>query len=181
MPPKATNEFKEVERIVIKSQLSDNGYTISYGRSYEDWVRERAKRIHEYLKMAYDKGGIVELKDLVRYVYFGKLGGSYGLDWGPVLGFLSDFRPSAFIKNLVEHVILGLCELDYLKERFIIEGHGLTRVAEKFEDLEPMIRDLERELIESGIVEPKIRLRRDIRILRVPEIGVIERLIYKAT
>jgi len=103
-------------------------YTLRYGKTYEEWAEEKAKRIYNTLKYYYEKKEPVRLKDLVFQVYRERLIGVPILRWKPVFEIFTDFKPSPFMKNFIKYVIEQLKYAGFLRTYFIVEAVDITCV-----------------------------------------------------
>jgi len=104
------------------------GYTLAYGRSYDEWVREKARRIYSYLYYVWKRKIPIDVQDLAEVVYRERLLG-LGTLWGyrvpkyrwkPILEAFTDFKPSPFIKNFLMALIKWLREKGYIDEYGIV-------------------------------------------------------------
>ena len=103
-------------------------YTLRYGKTYEEWAEEKAKRIYNTLKYYYEKKEPVRLKDLVFQVYRERLIGVPILRWKPVFEIFTDFKPSPFIKNFINFLIEWLISNNYLDENTLLLKRKPTRI-----------------------------------------------------
>jgi len=89
-------------------------YTLRYGRSYEEWCEEKAKRIRYCLQTFYESGSPVDIQKLAEVVYRERLSRASKLSWMPIQNRLTDFRPSPFIKSFLTYLIDKLVEDGYI-------------------------------------------------------------------
>ena len=99
-----------------------------YGKTYEQWVEEKADRIHRYLEHVYFQERTIDPQELIEHVYLERIKGIASPDypirkylWKPVTGRLTDFKPSPFIKNFVAHLIEQLKARGYLLSGYVVE------------------------------------------------------------
>jgi hypothetical protein len=92
-------------------------YTLRYGLTYEQWTKIKAKRIHDTLLTFYQKGTPIDLQILAEKVYIERLSGTSKLEWMPVKGSFTDFKPSPFIKNFLNYLISRLIEDGYYERK----------------------------------------------------------------
>jgi len=96
------------------------GYTSWYGRTYEEWVSEKALRIHNYLIYAYQKKMPIDIQYLTLHVYRERLTGVGKWKWKPVKEAFTDFKPSPFMKNFTAFLIERLKTEGYVDERNMV-------------------------------------------------------------
>jgi hypothetical protein len=93
-------------------------YTLSYDKSYETWVRERAERIVKVLTEFFVKQEPLDFNYLMQSVYHERLESVSFSAWKSFLAYdleyFSNFKPSPFILNYLKFVVYALVELDYL-------------------------------------------------------------------
>jgi len=103
-------------------------YTLRYGKTYEEWAEEKAKRIYNALKYYYGKKEPARLKDFAFQVYRERLLGVSLIKWKPVFEIFTDFKPSPFIKNFIKYVFDELKYAGYIKTYFTVEIYDITCV-----------------------------------------------------
>jgi len=99
-----------------------------YGKTYDQWVREKAARIHGYLEHVYHHGRTIDDQELIEHVYIERIMGIASPDyplrkylWRPVKGRLTGFKPSPFMKNFTAYLIQELKLRGYLFTGYIVE------------------------------------------------------------
>jgi hypothetical protein len=110
-----------------ESQVS---YTLRYGLTYDQWVREKASRIRDCLIMFYVRGVPVDLQVLAERVYRERLKDVSKLFWMPVHDRFTDFKPSPFIKNFLTYLIDTLAAQGYIIHGWIVEVYDRGRVSD---------------------------------------------------
>jgi len=96
-------------------------YTLVYGKSYEEWINERAKRIRNYLNDCFLRNQEINLFDFAYYVYHERLSLESFSKWKPYENRFLDLKPSPFIKNYLLFVIERLREDGYVQASFSVE------------------------------------------------------------
>jgi len=97
------------------------GYTLRYGKTYDQWVEEKARRIHDMLKYFYFRGEPIRLKEMMYYVYRERLFQTRMYWWRPIDGHLTDFKPSPFMKNFMNYLISELKGMGYILTGYVVE------------------------------------------------------------
>ena len=139
---------------------SEEGWWLKhYGKTYAQWVEEKAERILAYLMRAL--GGVIDLQELLESVYVERLKGIASPDyparkylWKPVKGRLTDFKPSPFMKNFAEYLISELKSRGYLFSGYVVE------IGEKVRAVDAPTAPA-REL-------PRVEIQRIDRLIRLP-------------
>lgn len=96
-------------------------YTLRYGKEYEEWCKEKAKRILDYLKICYYENKPLDFQDLAYKTYFERLIKVSKEKWKTVNNRFLDFKPSPFMHNFLYHVRDKLLEDGFLKSIFWVE------------------------------------------------------------
>jgi hypothetical protein len=153
-------------------------YTSAYGRTYLEWAELKAKRIHEVLEAFYERHAPLDLQDLTLNVYFERLNKVSKEYWKPIYGFPLDKKPSAFIKNFIEHLIDRMNTEGYVEVWFTVEAsaRGVTKALSTRDiyEVPNLISEtknlLVEELGEEVLGEIDVSVKREIRILHVPNL-----------
>mgnify|MGYP000335991188 CR=1 FL=1 len=97
------------------------GYTLRYGKTYDQWVEEKARRIHDVLKYFYFRGEPVRLKEMMYHVYRERLSQTRMYWWRPIDGHFTDFKPSPFMKNFMNYLISELKGMGCILTGYVVE------------------------------------------------------------
>jgi len=89
-------------------------YTVWYEKTYDEWCREKAWRIYEYLRWCFYRREPIDLQHLAFTVYRERLIHVSKLLWKPYENRFLDFKPSPFIRNFLRYLIEQLKELGYI-------------------------------------------------------------------
>lgn len=99
-------------------------YIKQYSRTYEEWVRIKAKRIQSVLREFLLKKAPLSMSYLMQSVYFERLSSESFIMWKPIKDLdpetFTDFKPSAPMLNFIKHLIRSLVKEGYLEEVFCI-------------------------------------------------------------
>jgi hypothetical protein len=94
-------------------------YLEQYGKTYENWKQEQAKRILEILTIYFKNQKAINLNDLILHVYQERLSKASFLGFRAIeknQSFrLNDKKPSPFIKNLCNFLLEKLSDDGYLE------------------------------------------------------------------
>ena len=107
-----------------------SSYTLQYKRTYEEWIRIKADRIHQYLVNVYKKNIPIDVQDLTYSIYIERLSphlfNGYGnirkYKWKPLGNRFLDFKPSPFIKNFINHLLQTLISKGYVTEAYEVKS-----------------------------------------------------------
>jgi len=105
-------------------------YTYAYGRSYDEWVEEKARRVQRALSYAFQRGVDLDLSMLAYEVYRERLAGVGMFRWRPVGGRFLDFKPSPFIKNFIGYLVSRLVEGGFISYGWVVEARDRARVGD---------------------------------------------------
>jgi len=153
-------------------------YTSVYGRTYQEWAELKAKRIHEVLEAFYNRHVPLDQQDLTLNVYFERLTKVSKEYWKPIYGFPLDKKPSTFIKNFIEYLVDRMNVEGYAEIIFIVEASARgvvktlsTRDIYEVPNLIFEVKNLlVEELGEEVLGEINVSVKREIRILHVPNL-----------
>ena len=136
-------------------------YTKRYGRTYEEWAREKAKRILEVLRTFYLKGIPLDVQYLMKRLYWERLFYEGKYRWKPVGGRFTDFKPSPFMKNFVRYLLEKLLSEGYLYIKWEVSAQDRVRALD-------MSRDLEIEkvrIVRKWVHRREVEIREKVRAL----------------
>jgi len=112
-------------------------WTQHYGKTYDEWVNQKADRILKYLIHVY-KDRKIDPQALLEYVYIERLLGISSPDysprkhsWKPIDERLTDFKPSPFMKSFIDHVISELKLRGHLLSRYVVEIAESARITDR--------------------------------------------------
>jgi len=105
-------------------------YTIPYGKTYEEWVDEKARRIQSVLRFLYLRELPIDFQMLAYEVYRERLLGVSKIKWKPLDNRFLDFKPSPFIKNFINYLFFELVDRGYVINGYIVELHDRARTKE---------------------------------------------------
>jgi hypothetical protein len=148
-------------------------YTLRYKKSYDEWVSEKARRIHDYLKTVYRKDRLIDFQELASSVYREGLIDVPKWRWEPKFGFFLDKKPSAFIKNFIEYLCERLRSDGFLDIKFFVEADGRSLSTDDFSKLPDLIEQLKKELETLGITEYELHIKREARLLALPSLDYL--------
>jgi hypothetical protein len=111
-------------------------WTLRYGRTYQQWVDEKAKRLWDALHYFYVKRVAIDLQHLIHVVYRERLWDFRKRSWRPVDDRLTDRKPSAFIKGFVRYLIERLVSDGYLVYGWVVECRDRLRASDAYAPLE---------------------------------------------
>ena len=96
-------------------------YPSEYGKSYEDWVKEKAKRILEILEVYFNNKKAIDINHLVLHIYQERLRVVSFESFRAVEKYdsfrLLNKKPSPFIKGFIYYILERLSEDGYLKKQ----------------------------------------------------------------
>jgi len=164
----------------------NRSYTYRYGRSYEEWVDENSMRIWRCLMQLYYGGFPLDIQMLTYNVYRERLEKVSKTYWKPVLGFLLDRKPSAFIKNFIDYLIRRMVEDGYAYIEYIVvsEARGETITLTTSDELEiPSLIEEEISIFvdkygDEVKQELKTTIRREVKIVKLPSLDWVKSLRY---
>jgi hypothetical protein len=114
-------------------------YTLAYGKTYEEWARQKAERVASALAYFYEHNEAIDVKSLALTLYRERLGDRYALKWRPIdpndPRKFCDYKPSAPIVNFSTHLLDKLEEDGYLKR----EDWFQYEYSEEDENPEPIL------------------------------------------
>jgi hypothetical protein len=119
-------EQLKVSESLIKTYKHD--WTLQYGRTYQEWVYEKAKRLKNVLTYFYSKQKPIDVEYLISSVYRERLENVRLILWKPVKKQLTNHKPSPFIKSFINYLLDRLIEDGYLFHGWIVELHDRMRV-----------------------------------------------------
>jgi len=142
-----------------------SGYTIPYGREYHEWVEEKAKRIQKALRFLYLRGLPIDKQFLAENIYIERLlgighryiTGQRKWGWKPLANRFLDFKPSPFIKNFIDYLILELVDRGYVANGWVVELRDRIRVNDREIPLESSVVRIYREGVFRRVVELRDR------------------------
>jgi hypothetical protein len=111
-------------------------WTLRYGRTYQQWVDEKAKRLWDALHYFYVKGVAIDLQHLIHAVYRERLWDLRKRSWRPIDDRLADRKPSAFIKGFVRYLIERLVSDGYLIYGWVVECRDRASISDARAPLE---------------------------------------------
>jgi len=135
-------------------------YTLRYGRTYEEWVEEKARRIQDVLRFFYVKGLPLDLTFLASVVYKERLMGVGLWRWKPLNDRFLDFKPSPFIKNFINYLIFELVERGYLIHGWLVELRDRVRVS----DYERPIETSTVRIYQRGLFQKVVEIRESLSV-----------------
>jgi hypothetical protein len=158
-------------------------YTVLYRKTYEEWAEAKAKRIRGVLRTFHERNVPLDIQDLASKVYRERLLADRKRRWKPVYGFLLDKKPSAFMKNFVEHLLERMVDEGFAEVWFIVsaEAWGVRRTLStqdvyEVPDLIVKVKGLMvEELGEEVLEEIKVSIKREARILKLPNLEWLEK------
>jgi hypothetical protein len=127
------------DRVAVAEQfrkLYVYSWTLRYGRTYQEWVEEKAKRLWDALHYFYAKKAPLELQHLMHAVYRERLWDFRKRSWRPVDDRLTDRKPSAFIKAFVRYLMERLASDGYLVYGWAVECRDRLRASDAYAPLE---------------------------------------------
>jgi len=111
-------------------------WTLRYGKTYQEWIEEKAKRIRDVLAFFHARRMPIDIQHLIHMVYRERLLDFGKLLWKPIDEHLTDHKPSAFIKSFTRYLIEKLASDGYLIYGWLVECHDKTRISDAYIPIE---------------------------------------------
>jgi len=111
-------------------------WTLRYGRTYQQWVDEKAKRLRDALHYFYARRVAIDLQHLIHAVYRERLWDLRKRSWRPVDDRLADRKPSAFIKGFARYLVERLVSDGYLVYGWVVECRDRAGISDARAPLE---------------------------------------------
>jgi hypothetical protein len=111
-------------------------WTLWYGRTYQEWIDEKAKRLWNALNYFYIKKMPIDTQYLLHTVYRERLWDFKKYSWKPIDEHLTNHKPSPFMKSFINYLLERLVEDGYLMYGWIVECHDRIRVSDAYTPLE---------------------------------------------
>ena len=146
-------------------------YTKRYGKTYQEWAEEKAKRILEVLRMCYLKGIPLDVQYLMKRLYWERLFYEPKWKWKPISGRFTDFKPSPFMKNFVRYLLEKLLSEGYLYIKWEVSAQDRVRALDTSRSLEVERVRIVRKWVHRREVEIREKVRAlepRLEILRTP-------------
>ena len=134
-------------------------YTKRYGRTYEEWAKEKAKRILEVLRTFHLKGIPLDVQYLMKRLYWERLFYEPKWKWKPISGRFTDFKPSPFMKNFVRYLLEKLLSEGYLYIKWEVSAQDRVRALDMSRDLEIEKVRIIRRWVHKRVVEIREKVR----------------------
>jgi hypothetical protein len=113
-----------------------HSWTLWYGRTYQEWIDEKAKRLWNALNYFYIKKIPIDIQYLLHTVYRERLWDFRKYSWKPIDDHLTNHKPSPFMKSFINYLLERLVEDGYLMYGWIVECHDRIRVSDAYTPLE---------------------------------------------
>jgi len=107
-------------------------WTLRYGRTYQGWIDEKAKRLWNALNYFYIKKTAIDIQILLHIVYRERLWDFRKRSWKPIDDHLTNHKPSPFMKSFINYLIERLISDGYLMYGWIVECHDRVRVSDAY-------------------------------------------------
>jgi len=146
-------------------------YTLAYGRTYNEWIEERARRIRSYLELCYSRNQEINLFDFCYSVYHERLSLESPSFWRPYENQFQDFKPSPFIRNYLLFVIERLRELGFIKAQFELQITDSLTLSETFQEESTSSSNSNNQEI--------VRVIPHFFVVQIPSIEVLKSLSYE--
>jgi hypothetical protein len=107
-------------------------WTLWYGRTYQEWIDEKAERLWNALNYFYTKKMPIDIQYLLHSVYRERLWDFRKYSWKPIDDHLTNHKPSPFMKSFINYLLERLVEDGYLMYGWIVECHDGIRVSDAY-------------------------------------------------